>query len=145
MKKKIILIIIVILIASVYIWNLKLENEYKKKSIEETAVRNFIEQINKDNEITTNYQKDTISKETFELSKDSLKNSYELCINNYRALDKENTERYNQIIKLFNQYWDLSTNSKISNAQLQAMENILSNLNEINTEIKNELDSINKF
>jgi LPS O-antigen subunit length determinant protein (WzzB/FepE family) len=136
MKSKYLITSVIILTLLILFWIAITEYNSNKKVLEEAAYRNFIEQLNKDKELTDQYHNKRLPKETFELSKFSLQNNFELCMNIYQSINMDNSDRYNDIINLYHRYWELSTEENPSKTEMDEMEIIYKQLLEIHKDIK---------
>ncbi len=133
MNKKLLFILLAICVF--FICFFKVENDYKEKELEEAAFRTFFEQVKKDSEITEGYRQGKQSKEVFELSKENVNATFELLTTNYRALKMDDTNRYHDILQLFPQYWELTSDKEVTNAQRQNIDYILSEFERIHEEV----------
>lgn len=112
----------------------------KDLDLEEVAYGNFIEQLIKDKEITDQFYNQELPKDTFNLSKFSLQNNFELCMDVFQSINIENSGRYTKIQKLYNQYWDISTEENPSNSTINEIEIVYRQLLEIHEDIKQDLE-----
>jgi hypothetical protein len=136
MKKKYLITSGIILALLLTFWIAITEYNSNKKVLEEVAYRNFIEQLNKDKELTDQYHNKKLPKETFSLSKFSLQNNFELCMNLYQSIKMDNSNRYKDIINLYHRYWELSTEENPSKTEMNEMDIIYKQLLEIHKDIK---------
>jgi hypothetical protein len=140
MKKHLMVIGISILILLFACWIGLTEYNSNNKNVEEGAYRNFIEQLKKDKEVTDQFYKEELPMDTFHLSKFSLQNNFELCTVAFHSINKENSDRYLEILTLFNEYWDLSTEETPSELTLKEVENLYNQLLEIHEDMKREIE-----